>query len=667
MSQTNFSRYKYMPDNMNEAEFLARFVVRKEIFEDIFADIKNTNFDVPAQHHIIIGQRGQGKTTLLRRLEIAVRDDENLSKFLLTVKFPEEQHNIRFLSRFWEEIAITLEDYKIGAYNEMQKHAEDADYDMENFSYLEKALKAKNKKVLVLMDNIDVFLDTLKEQEQQRFREILLTSSSFLIVGGSTQMSEQHFDYGKPFYQFFKITTLEGLNKDEMITLLRVIARDDEKEKIEAVIKSSPEKIEALRQLTGGIPRLGILLFDILIDNHDSAFSQMEKLLDEITPFYQDRLGRLPATLKDITHSIAMNWDGIETAEIAKKTRLTSSEASSQLQQLKKYHFIESVSAGKNNIYKIKERFFNIWYLMRYGRKKDKERVEWLVRFLTAWYSKDELKERSEKFIKMLKNKSTQDSYVYHMGEALRYAVADIEIEHKLKSGIQNHLSDIRSEFAKDISLSCAETLKKVFELIDNNKLDEAVALLEKSHKNTNNEYGVLGYLYHQQKNYDKAEEYYLKAIESGNDKALNSLAWMYFETAKDAKSAMLYASKSMENDRNFFNTHTMAIVMLWNEEFSLSYEMFAEWLTYGNAVDSESDVSIYLNLLIAKGQYYKAKELLEIEKYQLKERYKPIWYALMTLMQKEFPNEIKKMGSELQESVNSVLDEIDNLAKKYN
>ena len=173
--------------------------------------------------------------------------------------------------------------------------------------------------------------------------------------------------------------------------------------------------------------------------------------------------------------------------------------------------------------------------------------------------------------------------------------------------------------------------------------------------------------MYKEQQDYKKAEEYYLKAIESGNDKALNSLAWMYFETAKDAKSAMLYVSKSMENDRNFFNTHTMAIVMLWNEEFSLSYEMFAEWLTYGNAVDSESDVSIYLNLLIAKGQYYKAKELLEIEEYQLKERYKPIWYALMTLMQKEFPNEIKKMGSELQESVNSVLDEIDNLAKKYN
>lgn len=697
MSQTNFSRYKYMPDNMNEVDFLARFVVRQEIFEDIFNDIKNTNFDVPAQHQIIVGQRGQGKTTLLRRLEIAVRDDELLSKFLLTAKFPEEQNNIRFLSRFWEEIAITLEDFIGDVYGEMVKHAEDTDYDMENFGYLEKALKAKNKKVLVLMDNIDIFLDTLKEKEQQRLREILLTSSSLLIVGGSTQMLEQHYDYNKQFYQFFKITTLEGLNKEEMVTLLRVIARDNEKEKIEAVIKSAPEKIEALRQLTGGIPRLGILLFDILIDNHGLAFSQMEKLLDEITPFYQDRLGRLPATLKDITHSIAMNWDGMETAEIAKKTRLTSSEASSQLQQLKKYHFIESVSIGKNNIYKIKERFFNIWYLMRYGRKKDKERVEWLVKFLTTWYSKDELRDRSEKFINLLKTSNVNDSYAYIMGEALRYCVADIDSECELKNTMQTYLNTNRSSLANDISPSYIETMEKIIKLREVGKIDEAIALLEKSKKRLPQEdlvLGVLyseqknydkaekyflkavesgidmallglGILYKEQKNYDKAEEYYLKALESGDNEALGELAWIYFELAKKPIKALEYANKCVENERNFYYIYALTNILLWNENFSDSYEIFTELLGFKEASENVF-LYLYLSLLIAKGQYYKAKEFLEIEEYRLKERYKPIWYALMTLMQNDFPNEIKKMGSELQESVNSVLDGINDLKTKY-
>ena len=59
-------------------------------------------------------------------------------------------------------------------------------------------------------------------------------------------------------------------------------------------------------------------------------------------------------------------------------------------------------------------------------------------------------------------------------------------------------------------------------------------------------------------------------------------------------------------------------------------------------------------------------KNILEHEKYQLKEILKPIWYALMTLMQVEYPNEIKMMGSELQESVNDILKSIEDLKEKY-
>ncbi|MFA6191300.1 MAG: hypothetical protein WC665_03010 [Sulfurimonas sp.] len=58
-----------------------------------------------------------------------------------------------------------------------------------------------------------------------------------------------------------------------------------------------------------------------------------------------------------------------------------------------------------------------------------------------------------------------------------------------------------------------------------------------------------------------------------------------------------------------------------------------------------ENSIILYLTLLLSKGQFYKAKEFFEMEKYQLKDRYKPIWYALMKLMEKEFPDEIKKWG----------------------
>lgn len=175
-----------------------------------------------------------------------------------------------------------------------------------------------------------------------------------------------------------------------------------------------------------------------------------------------------------------------------------------------------------------------------------------------------------------------------------------------------------------------------------------------------------LGLLYDIKKNVIKAEEYYLKAIEEDNNEALNNLAYLYFSKSKNKEKALELAQKSYDTNKVYINTHTFATVLLWNEEFSKSYEKFEECIEYDEVAENLQDISEYINLLISKGQYYKAKEYFENEKYQLKDKLKPIWYALMTLMQDEFPNEIKKMGSELQESVDDILKTIEELNQKY-
>jgi len=513
MLQTRY-RHKYNPNEIEKKEFLESFVVRNEIFQEIFDDIKRTDFSVPSQHFVIIGQRGQGKTTLLRKLHLEIEGDEGLSSFVLPVQLAEEQYQIRSLCRLWEVIGEYLENiypqYFGDIVDTMEQHTQDDDYEFDCFGYLEREIKGQQKKVVLLVDNIDEFFGKLKVKETRHLREILLTSSAFKIIGGSTKMFEQHYDYSKPFYEFFKIIRLMGLDKHETITFLGAIARTEQKEKIATIIQNQYAKIETLRQLTGGVPRTLVMLFDIFMDGDGNAFDDLVKVLDEATPLYKHRMDDLPPVLQEIVHTLALNWDGMLTKEIAHKTKLQSKEVSAQLKQLKKYQIVESISIGKNNIYKIEERFFNIWYLMRYGRKKERNRVEWLVRFLATWYSKDEPKQKN-------------NSYIY--GKAL---------------------------------------------------------------------------------------------------------------------------------------------VLLSNEEFSKSYEKFGEWLGYDGTLEDMKEITNYLTLLIAKGQTYKAKELLEDERYLLADRLKPVWYALMHLMANEFPNEIKKMGSELEESVKGVLDEIEKLHIKY-
>lgn len=670
MSQINYSRYKYTPDEMSEKDFLARFVVREEIFDELFHEIKNANFDITNQHYIIIGQRGQGKTTLLRKLQLEVQNDKELSRFLLPVKFTEEQYQIRSLCRLWEEVADYLqtiyEDEFENILDDMEVHFEEDDYDLRCFSYLESVLKSKNKKLLLLIDNIDELLGKLKEKEQKQLREILLTSSSFIIVGGSTKMFEQQYEYGKPFYEFFKIVKLKGLNRKESIQLLRVIGNDEQKKRIEKVIQETPERIETLRRLTAGVPRTIIMLFDIFTDEDGNAFEDLLKVLDDVTPLYKHRMDDLPPPLQDIVHTIALNWDGMFTKDIAKKTRLTSKEVSAQLKQLEKFQLIESEFSGKNKIYKIQERFFNIWYLMRFGRKKERNKVEWLVKFLLSWFSHNELESRANTFIGSLKNGKMHESYAYHMCEALSYAGLEMETEAIMKQDVKKYLSERNSTLVNELSQSDLEISREALILHENGKTSDAIKLLISSKKNSKDILTFIGILYTQQKEYKKAEEYFLKAIEGGDNGTLIGLSLLYFDQAIKSDEALSLAFKGYTKEQDSYSICTLATVLLWREEFSKSYDKFLEFLEYKGSLEMENSVILYLNLLISKGQFYKAKEFFEIEKYQLKDRYKPIWYALMKLMEKEFPDEIKKMGSELSESVDEVLLEIERLKIKY-
>jgi len=830
MSQTNTARYKYTPDEMSEEEFLNRFVVRYEVFEEIFEELKEADYSVPNQHYIMIGQRGQGKTTLLRKLKLEVEKDKKLSKFLLPIKFSEEQYRVRQLCRFWEEVADYLqthyEDMFDGILDEIEKHIDDENYPVKCFSYLEKKLKKNKKKLLILVDNIDEFLAKIKSEEQHQLREILLTSSSFIIVGGSTKMFEQQYDYSKPFYEFFKIIRLEELSFDESVALLRVLGDEGQSKKIDEIVENTPQRIETLRRVTGGVPRTMVMLFDIFIEDNGNAFDDLMKILDEVTPLYKDRMDDLPPVLQEIVDTIALNWDGMSTKEIAKKTRMESKVVSAQMKQLEKYQIVESDALGKNKIYIIKERFFNIWYLMRYGRKKDRQRVEWLIQFLLSWYDRDELNNKAKIFMGRLQEEEIDAKYAYMMAESFGYVGIDDKIEHKLKRVTSEYLEKVDKELVKELSKSNHSIVTEAFQTSKKEGLEKAIKILEELRSpsiyitvalgnlyNKKNDYKKaekyfmkaakggdrqalirlesfyrqynkyvelekfylseakngnslanmrLGSLYKQREQFDKAEKYYLTAINQGctgaltklgtlyknkqlydkaekfylealikNEKkaytslikfyrehkqckgfdehtpefqiklnnyalvflghicnkeqlfkkakeyylvALNNnyhvaaayLSLMYLEKETSLEQALYYAYKAYEIKKNAYTSFVLSIALLIGENYSKSYEFFLEMLNHGVASHKSNFIIEYITLLISKGQLYKAKEFFELPKYELKERYKPLWYALMTLMQEEFPVEIKKMGSELKETVEEVLVEVEKMKEKY-
>ncbi|MBK5242710.1 hypothetical protein [Clostridium sp.] len=250
----------------------------------------------------------------------------------------------------------------------------------------------EDKIYTLLIDNTFDILKKFKIHEQQKLREILLTSSEIRIIGASSEVLEFTFDYNKPFYDFFKHIKLKGLKAAETVVFFEKLGEITNKKNIYEVLKSNSGKIEALRRLTGGAPRIMLLLFNTIIGNSGTAFKELEILIDRVTPFYKHTMDSLSPVQQEIVDVIALSWDAITTKEIADKIRMQSKEVSAHLNQLEKSGIINKPLVNKKNyMYQIKERFFNIWYLMRFGGKKEKQKVQYLVDFLETWCSREEL------------------------------------------------------------------------------------------------------------------------------------------------------------------------------------------------------------------------------------------------------------------------------------
>jgi hypothetical protein len=297
----------YNPGMLSDEEFLAAFVARQNLTESLLRDLLEMNSSGPAKHFLILGQRGMGKTSLLRRLALGVAEDPELSARFLPLSFREEQYNVLNLHVFWCNCLDAFGDFLERAGRSAEASALDDAIakvagtrdDPEGnaaFDLFRTWTKREKKRPLLFLDNLDLILAGL-EKQQWPLRRALQGRGSLAIVGAAVGFLEATARTDAPFYDFFRVTVLEKLTHPELIACLRRFALERGKggEKVLRILQGDPARIHTLYDLTGGNPRTLVLLYLLLeMGSEGEIMSDLERLLDQVSALYKARVEDLP-------------------------------------------------------------------------------------------------------------------------------------------------------------------------------------------------------------------------------------------------------------------------------------------------------------------------------------------------------------------------------------
>ena len=291
----------YNPDLLSRDALKRYFVGRRPLLERILAELKRERPEAIPQHRLILGQRGMGKTSLLRRLAVAVDEDPQLAEIWLPLTFPEEQYNVADLADLWLNCLDALGDAleragdtdRAEALDTLIESLADADAETVLRALLDQA-RGLDRRLLLLLDNADLILQRLRN-EHWALRETLQSEPGYWSSPPAPAPSRPPTSTMRPSTTSSASTASKGLPEDELRATLIRLRRARKHPAVTDLVHQDPARIRTLHLLTGGNPRTTVLRYGVLAQGPSGDVrSDLESLLDRVTPLYKARFEELP-------------------------------------------------------------------------------------------------------------------------------------------------------------------------------------------------------------------------------------------------------------------------------------------------------------------------------------------------------------------------------------
>lgn len=385
---------RFSPGRTDPADLEAIFVQRQRLLDHALEQVRESALTKNKHYQLFVGPRGAGKTHLLALLAHRARRLPELADKLRIAWLNEDETSTSILDLLARIYRALEEAYPAEFPRAERESLLDEPIEQARFK-LEKLLLSKlaNRTLLILIENIDLVFEALGTKDQRNLRAFVQDHPTFTIAATAQRLFEGISSREAPFFGFFQTEHLKFLTVDEAAELLRNIARLNSDSQLEGFLSTAKgrSRVRALHHISGGNHRIFIVLSEFITrDSLEQLVQPFEELVDDLTPYYQEKIRSLAPLQRKIVEFLCGVEGTVPVKEIARNLFSTHQTISSQLKALREMGYVESRQDGRESRYELAEPLLRLCVQVKATRKAQPLRL--VVDFLRIWYDNKRLK-----------------------------------------------------------------------------------------------------------------------------------------------------------------------------------------------------------------------------------------------------------------------------------
>ncbi len=395
---------RYSPGNMDRESLEALFVGRDNVMQSVLSRIMKSVRSTHKHYVLLVGPRGSGKTHLLAlayhllmdriasakahdKVAVALLNEEEwgVASFLDLV--------VRILNALADQAPELIADIN-DIYDRFSKDPAGA----EAFAIARLRQHTHGKTLLLLCENLADLFDGLGKEGQQRWRAAIQEDGNWAIVASTPSLFAGVALQNNPFYGFFTIRALDKIDFDTGLDLLAKKAVHEGKTELADFLRQplGRARVRAIHHLAAGNYRAYVVLFDFLDkESLDDLVRPFMEMVDDLTPYYQDRMRQLPPAQRKIVEFLCRQGTPATIKDISTPCLMSHQTAAKQIGELADAGFVTRTRTGRNTFCELSEPLMRICIEVKDNKT---QHFRLFVEFLRRWFTNSELEKRHIEF-----------------------------------------------------------------------------------------------------------------------------------------------------------------------------------------------------------------------------------------------------------------------------